>query len=386
MSLRVLLAIHGPADPRTAVYRTVSTNADYLRRAGHEADLVAADDLRWASHRLDPFFLPTALALRQLSRYDAVVFHSYLGYAFHALRGALDPRGRVATVTSFHGLEPLYFRALAGEATRAGQPLSARYRWVHGTMMPRVLRATCRASDAIFCLNSTEARYLVAEGWAARDRVKVVPNGVEAESFLECSARPPGCELLFVGQWLPAKGVAYLVQAFTSLAALADVRLTCVGTGAPGDAVLAAFPAHLRARVRVLPSVDREGLYDALRAADVFLFPTLSEGFSKALLEAMAAGLPIVTTPVGAAVDLLEDGRNALLVPPADSAAAAAAVRRYLEDGETARRHGAAARATAQRYRQEIVCQEWAASVAEVVERRSEERRHVRHGNRDVVH
>ena len=342
----------------------MSTYADYLRRAGHEADLLAADDLRWASPRLDPFFLPPALALRRLSRYDAVVFHSYLGYAFHALRAALDPRGRLATVTSFHGLEPLYFRALAGEAARAGQPLSARYRWVHGTMMPRVLRATCRASDAVFCLNSTEASYLVAKGWAAGDRVKVVPNGVEPESFLDRPARPPGRELLFVGQWLPAKGIAYLAQAFATLAAHADVRLTCVGTGAPRDVVIAAFPEHVRARVRVVPSVDREGLYDALRAADVFVFPSLSEGFSKALLEAMAAGLPIVTTPVGAAVDLLQDGRNALLVPPADAAAAAAAVRRYLEDGETARRHGAAARATAERYRLDTVCREWAASVA----------------------
>ena len=154
------------------------------------------------------------------------------------------------------------------------------------------------------------------------------------------------------------------------MAEQADVRLTCVGTGAPRDAVIAAFPERLRARVRVLPSVDREGLYDALRAADVFVFLSLSEGFSNALLEAMAAGLPIVTTPVGAAVDLLQDGRNALLVPPADAAAAATAVRRYLEDGETARRHGAAARATAERYHQEIVCREWAASVAGVVERR----------------
>ena len=143
----------------------------------------------------------------------------------------------------------------------------------------------------------------------------------------------------------------------------------------------------MRARVRVVPSVDREGLYDALRAADVFVFPSLSEGFSKALLEAMAAGLPIVTTPVGAAVDLLQDGRNALLVPAADAAAAAAAVRRYLEDEETARRHGARGTRDAPNGTGWIRCatrgrRAW----RPVVERRAEERRHVRQGNRDVVH
>ena len=386
MTLRLLLAIHGPADPRTAVYRCVATQADYLRRAGHEVDLLAADHLRWGSARLDPFCLPPALALKRLAGYDVVVFHSYLGYVFHALRAALDPRGRAATVTSFHGLEPLYFRALADEAARVQQPLSARYRWVHGALMPRLLRATCRASDAVFCLNSTEARYLVEQGWAPGDRVKVVPNGVEPESFLDRPYRAQVRELLFVGQWLPAKGTAYLTQAFGSLAAHADVRLTCVGTGAPSEVVTAAFPEPVRHRIRVVPSFDRHGLYEALRAADAFVFPSLSEGFSKALLEAMAAGLPIVTTPVGAAVDLLQDGHNALLVPPADAAAVAKAVGRYLEDGEMARRHGVAARATAERYQVGRVCGEWAESIAGVVERRAAERRRVGLGSRDAVH
>ena len=93
MSLRVLLAIHGPADPRTAVFRCVATQTEYLRRAGHEADLLAAGDLRWTSPRFDPLFLPPALALRRLSRYDAVVFHSYLGYAFHAAARRARPAG-----------------------------------------------------------------------------------------------------------------------------------------------------------------------------------------------------------------------------------------------------------------------------------------------------
>jgi hypothetical protein len=108
--------------------------------------------------------------------------------------------------------------------------------------------------------------------------------------------------LLFVGQWLPAKGTRDLVEAFATLAGRADLELACVGTGASEAAVLADFPETVRGRVRVRPHVDRSELHAELAHADLFVFPSLSEGFSNALLEAMAASLPIVATPVGAAV------------------------------------------------------------------------------------
>jgi glycosyltransferase involved in cell wall biosynthesis len=375
MRLRALFAIHGPADDRTAVYRTFATQAQYLRDQGHRVDLMTAEDLRWVSPRLDPVCLPPVLALKGVSRYDVAVFHSYLGCAFHSLHPVLDPGRRTATITSFHGLEPLYHRALADEALRQGHPLSARYRLLHGRVMPRLLRASCRASDAVFCLNSNEAQYLVAEAWAAADRVHVLPNGIEAGSFVDRVPRAAVRELLFVGQWLPAKGVRYLVEAFADLAGREDVRLTCLGTGAPADVVAAAFPEALRGRVHVVPSAGREQVYDALRAADLFVFPTLSEGFSKALLEAMAAGLPVVATAVGAAPDILKDGHNALMVPPAEAAAIASAVTRYLRDPGMAARHGAAARATAEAYRIEAVCRQWVERLYGVVDRHARDAR-----------
>jgi glycosyltransferase involved in cell wall biosynthesis len=233
----------------------------------------------------------------------------------------------------------------------------------------------------VFCLNSSEAQYLATQGWATADRVHVLPNGIEAEGFIDRQPRTAIRELLFIGQWLPAKGTRYLVQAFADVAACEDVRLTCLGTGASAEVVAAAFPEPARARVRVVPSAARAQVYDALRAADLFLFPTLSEGFSKALLEAMAAGLPVVTTPVGAASDLMRDGHNGLVVPPADASAVASAVTRYLRDPELAARHGAAARATAEAYRLGPVCRQWADRLYSVVDRhardaRGLERRH----------
>ena len=71
------------------------------------------------------------------------------------------------------------------------------------------------------------------------------------------------------------------------------------------------------------------------------MFPSLSEGFSNALLEAMAASLPIVATPAGAAGDLLRDGVNAAVVPPCDSAALVAGVDALLGDRGATRAAGA---------------------------------------------
>jgi len=111
--------------------------------------------------------------------------------------------------------------------------------------------------------------------------------------------------LLFVGQCFRRKGLRYLVEAFTALAALGDVELSCVGTGASSDARSGGRSCpQSESRVSVSRAWNRHELYEQLRQADLFVFPSLSEGFSCALIEAMAAELPVVATQVGAAVDL----------------------------------------------------------------------------------
>jgi len=351
MNMRVLFAIHGPADEGTAVYRSVLHRVEALRARGHHADLLSAGDLRGgASARFDPLLLAPALSHRRLSRYDAVVFHSHLGWAFHAARPWLDPDRRVVTITSFHGLEPIYFAALGRELARRGEGLSARFRLLHGQVLPRLLRFSCRQSDAVFCLNTHEAEYLTAHEWASPERIYRLSNGVEPECFMGRGPAARVRRLLFVGQWLPAKGTRDLVEAFAALADGADLELACVGTGAPESRVLADFPAAVRRRVRVLPRVDRSALHAELARADLFVFPTLSEGFSNALLEAMAASLPIVATPVGAAVDLLRDGVNAAVVPAADALALKTRIESLLPHADVRTALGRAAQATAREY------------------------------------
>jgi glycosyltransferase involved in cell wall biosynthesis len=366
MSLRILMCTHAPANSRTAVYRSISDRAQFLRTKGHVVDIVTADDLmNRRMPRFDPLLLPIAVAPR-VSGYDLVVFHSYLGWAFHLLRRWFDPAKRVKTITSFHGLEPLYQQALSDEYKRDGLQLSARYRLLHHVVVRRLLRASCRRSDALFCLNTNEVAYVTQHRWADRDRVRLASNGVAPECFVTRTHRPRARRLLFVGQWLPAKGTRYLVDAFADLATRRDVELVCAGTGAPSEVVLAAFPAAARSHVRVVPTMDREELYRELIDADLFVFPSLSEGFSCALLEALAAGLPTIATPAGAAVDLLKHDDNAVVVPLADAHAIVAAVDRLIDDREQRQCLGAAARATAMRYTLDKACASFASEVCAI--------------------
>jgi glycosyltransferase involved in cell wall biosynthesis len=384
--MRVLFAIHAPADDRTAVYRSVRHRVDALRTRGHHADLLAAGDLRGRGPaRLDPLLLAPALSRRGLGRYHAVVFHSHLGWAFHAARPWLDPDRRVVTITSFHGLEPIYYEALGRELERRGEALSTRFRALHGHVVPRLLRFSCRQSDAVFCLNTPEAQYLTSQGWAAPERVYRVANGVEPECFMSRTPADRARRLLFIGQWLPAKGTRALVHAFAALAERKGLELSCVGTGAGEAQVLADFPEPVRSRVRVRPQVDRAALHEWLAQADLFVFPTLSEGFSNALLEAMAASLPIVATPVGAAVDLLRDGVNAAVVPAADAEALASRVESLLERADLRAALGRAAQATARDYEMYRVDEHFVQQLTHVIESHPSRMAAAWHGRPHVV-
>jgi glycosyltransferase involved in cell wall biosynthesis len=385
MSLRILLCTHAVSDVRAAVYRSLVTRAKYIRSQGHQVDELNPNDLMARRPaRLDPFLLPILVAIRRLSHYDVIVFHSYLGWAYNLLPAWFGRRSRIVTITSFHGLEPLYFDALAREATRSGRRLSWRFRFLHA-VLARLLKLSCRRSNAVFCLNSREAEYLTRHSWANAERVYIMPNGVEAECFVERESRASARRLLFVGQWLPGKGIRYLVDAFAALASEFDVELACVGTRAPTETVLASFPEAVRTRVTVVPDVDRSELCRQLSRADLFVFPSLSEGFSLALLEAMAAGLPIVATPAGAATDILIDGCNALVVPLADADAIVSAVRRIVGDARLREQLGRAARATAANYTFEASAARLLATVSAVAHAAPSRDVNTRHSDEDLV-
>jgi glycosyltransferase involved in cell wall biosynthesis len=355
--MNILFVIHVPKIPNTSVYQDYCQRVAFLEEQGHQAAILAPQDFpmfrRWHTRWL-PLLYPFSVARYLMKRgreYDLAVFHSYAGWVVNLLRGLVPVFRRLRTITSSHGLEPLYYYALKEETERAGQRLRLRFRLVHGALIPWLLRLSCRRSDRITCLNRKEAAYLVENRWGHPSQISVVPHGVPQEFFIEREYAQRVRRLLFVAQWQPRKGIRYLVEAFSELVCEEkDLELWCVGTILEEENVLASLPEKIRPQVVVRPDVRHAELIKIYQNADLFLFPSLFEGHSTALLEAMATALPIVATPVGAAPDFLDSEVNALVVPTADAKALIASIRRLIQDPGLRERLGREAQMTAMEY------------------------------------
>ncbi len=165
---------------------------------------------------------------------------------------------------------------------------------------------------------------------------EIVPNGIDVRAFSSATPRTDlgaGRKLLFVGRLHERKGFRTGVEAFGRLAREhRDLRLVVAGDGQDRSAV-AALPADLRERVTLLGTVANRELPPVHRACDLFLAPNQGgESFGVILLEAMAAGLPVVASDIPGYDEVVTDGVDGLLVPPRDAVALAGAIARVLGD------------------------------------------------------
>jgi len=187
-------------------------------------------------------------------------------------------------------------------------------------------------------------------------RIRVIHNGVDVERFRpdpdlriairrELSAAEGDFVIGAVGRHHPVKGHRHLIEAFHHLPD--HLRLWLVGDGElRRDLEGLARSLGLESRVRFLG--HRNDVHAMLAALDVLCQPSLSEGMSVTVLEAMASGLPIVATAVGGNVELVSHGESGLLVPAQDPAALAGALLRLATCRDEAKRLGQDARRRAQ--------------------------------------
>jgi len=179
---------------------------------------------------------------------------------------------------------------------------------------------------------------------------EIVPNGADVARFGDATPADlgSGAKLLFVGRLDERKGFPVAVDAFGRLAAgRPGLRLIVVGDG-PERAATDVLAPDVRARVTMLGTVPNVDLPPFERACDVYLGTSIGgESFGIVLVEAMAAGLPVVASDVAGYDEVVTDGVEGLLVPPRDPAALAAAVGTILDDPALSERFAAAGRARA---------------------------------------
>jgi glycosyltransferase involved in cell wall biosynthesis len=198
------------------------------------------------------------------------------------------------------------------------------------------------------------AHTVVANSRAAADRliaermpsqkVAVVPNGLDVERVLPRPPRSTLRKVVVVANLRPEKGHEVLIDAAVHvLQRFPDASFEIVG-GGPELEPLLAHAAARGARHAFTFLGHRDDVPARLADADIFVLPSRSEAFPNAVLEAMATGLPIVTSGVGGMLELVDDGRTGLLVPPAEPLALADGVCRLMADATLASRLGRAAR------------------------------------------
>jgi glycosyltransferase involved in cell wall biosynthesis len=231
---------------------------------------------------------------------------------------------------------PIRIYTVHGWAFRAhGWPASALYRWAE-----RVLRPL---TTVTVCVADSERRAGLAAHTCVDRSTVVIRNGVEPAGIGTGGARSKGQpRLIAVGRLQAPKDAVTLVRA---LAALRDrpfeAVLVCDGPDRP------AVEEEVR-RLGLESAVEllgeRDDVPELLGTADVFVLSSNSEGLPLSILEAMAAGLPVVASNVGGVSEVVLDGDTGLLVPPGDAQSFAAAIERLLEDPVLRGRLGEAGR------------------------------------------
>lgn len=218
-------------------------------------------------------------------------------------------------------------------------------------------RALAWITDGLIGLTSAEIREHLERGVGQADQFAVVPSGIDLDRFRKARANGKivpdwfGCPsaAYVVGSvgWLTSvKGHRFLVDTLTILKnEHHNLHLVIIGTGDESGALLRrAEQAGISHAVHLLG--HREDIDTCLAGFDSFVLPSLNEGMGRGLIEAMAAGLPVIASRVGGIPALIDDGKNGLLVPAGDSAALADAIRKVAHDAAWAVELGAQAMRT----------------------------------------
>jgi phosphatidylinositol alpha-mannosyltransferase len=230
-----------------------------------------------------------------------------------------------------------------------------------------LLRPLWRRLDARVAVSEAAAAFV--RGRFGEGGLRVIPNGVEVDLFAagDPAPLPEGRRVLFVNRLDRRKGFPLMVEAFRRLVAERPDALLVVAGDGRDRAAVRDVPAGVRGRVVMLGAVDHEDLPPYHAACEVFCAPaTGRESFGIVLVEAMAAGLPVVASDIPGYREVARDGVEGILVPPRDPGALAGALDRVLGDTELAAALGAAGRDRARRYSWDAVAGEVEAVYREV--------------------
>jgi len=362
--LRILIAIGVSRQKEAGAAGVVLANACELEKLGHTVDCWFLEDVLPAPvspKRFEALLFAIALARRvrrEREKYDVVNLHAPCGCVYGILRRLFRMQGLPPYVMTMQGSEERYVRIMRqeyrkGRAWHFGLGNRLWHRAYHQTMYDYSIRTadygTVANREAWIC---AELKYGREPG-----KIRFVPNGVEEGFFAErVYETKSSLRLLYVGTWLDRKGIYYLADAFRLVCRdNPSISLTVAGCGSSDENIKSFFAPEVRGQVNVVPFIARDRMPALYAEHDVFVFPSLFEGMPLTLLEAMAAGMPVVTTNTSGMADVVENGFNGISVLPADAEGIADAIAQLCASVELRCRLGREAQNTMRRYTWEKV-------------------------------
>ncbi|WP_026733410.1 glycosyltransferase family 4 protein [Fischerella sp. PCC 9605] len=218
-----------------------------------------------------------------------------------------------------------------------------------------------KLADYIFVASSITKQSLLEIG-VESEKVSVIPYGAPVDSFKPQPKNDDYFRALFVGRVSPRKGVHYLLQAWQELR-LSDAELVLVGSNL--------FPAGWLEQYKDIcchiPSVPHLLLNQYYSSASVLVFPSLVEGFGLVILEAMACGIPVITTPNTGGPDVFTDGMEGFIIPIRDVEALKEKLEWCYSHPQELAKMGQAARRKAEQFNWGLYRQQLASRVQEIL-------------------
>lgn len=353
------MAANVPRRREGGVAATVYNLGAQLQQRGHSLTYLFFSDLI-EPNSVGPRFQEAVFAFR-LARYIAqnrekfsvVNLHAPAGYVYGWRRKWLGNASLPPYVMTLHGLEERRRQVMKREAQKG--------RAWHFSLHNRGWHKLYHQPRFTWAIKTADAAHVhCRDAWTLLQlkynlephRVACIPHGVEPRFFVSREyGHSPDLKLLFPGTWLDQRGIFYIRDALNTLAPrLPNLKITFAGCGVPESVVTDFFGPSLRRFVDIrstIPAAEMPALY---LEHDALLFPSLLEGLPLVLMEAMATGMPVITTETCGMPDVVEDGFNGLLIPPADAPAIEGAVLRLAASPELRQRLGQSARQSMTRY------------------------------------
>jgi glycosyltransferase involved in cell wall biosynthesis len=340
VSLRILFAADVPEDPNSGAAGTEYQTIEALRRRGHHVETIWATDMtRRIAHGNLHYLLELPRSYRnaiaqRCARQSFDVLHVNQGHCYAAAREHSALRRPGVFVCRSHGLDDHMEAQLAPWRVRLDVEAGGRAkRWVSQglqRLLARHDRLAYRYASGILVSSSVDEDYLVQQMQVPAERVGRIAQA-PADAFLASPAMPMTPHrlrrLLHVGGFAYFKGVHAIAQALEDLLGSdKSLQMTWVCREQEHPQVRALLSPAVQARVTLQGWVSQAELVHILDSHGIFLMPSLFEGFGKLFLEAMARGCCVIGTPTGGMKDIIDPGKNGLLVDFHDAAGIARAV------------------------------------------------------------